>query len=134
MVSLVLHGVMVADVHTWDVTVTDTVAPSYLAMSSACAASAAEAVAKRKEDKYIEISRTYQLLPFSFETFGSINQEFISAMGHRIIADEPRQVTQRIGLSVAIQRFNAVCYAHSFGNYCFREFVHNQCVSRLSYF
>jgi len=37
---------------TWDVTVTDTVAPSYLSMSSACAASAAEADAKRKEEKY----------------------------------------------------------------------------------
>jgi len=36
---------------TSDVTVTDTVAPSYLSMSSACAASAAEAAAKRKDEK-----------------------------------------------------------------------------------
>jgi len=42
----------------WDVTVTDTVASnSYLGMSSACAASAAEAAAKREEDEYIELSR-----------------------------------------------------------------------------
>jgi len=38
---------------TWDVTVTDTVYLfCLLSISSACAASAAEAVAKRKEDKY----------------------------------------------------------------------------------
>jgi len=36
---------------TWNVTVTDAVAPSYLSVSSACVALAAEAAAKRKEDK-----------------------------------------------------------------------------------
>jgi len=35
---------------TWDVTVTDTVAASYLSATSACAGSAADAAAKRKED------------------------------------------------------------------------------------
>ena len=38
---------------TWDVTVTHTVATSYLGLTSECAAAAAEAAAKRKEDKYI---------------------------------------------------------------------------------
>ena len=43
----------------------------------------------------------------------------ISALGHRISpnADDPREtyfLFQR--LSVAIQRFNAVCFANSFGN------------------
>ena len=33
--------------------VTDTIATSYLNVTSACAGSAAEAAAKRKEDKYI---------------------------------------------------------------------------------
>jgi len=54
---------------TWDVTVTDTVAPSYHGMSSACEASAAEAAAKRKKDKYIDIS----IISFPFESFGPIN-------------------------------------------------------------
>jgi len=40
----------------WDVTVTDAVAASYLSATFACAGSAAEAAAKRKEDKYAEIS------------------------------------------------------------------------------
>ena len=107
---------------TWDVTVTDTVAPSYLSISSACAASAAEAAAKRKEEKYTDIACSYHFFPIAFETFGPINQvgtDFISALGHRISCntDDPRDtffLFQR--LSVAIQRFNAICFANSFGN------------------
>jgi len=44
------------------VTVTDTVAASYLSATSACAGSAAEAAAKRKEDKYAEISSNYHFI------------------------------------------------------------------------
>jgi len=81
---------------TWDVTVADTVALSYLSMSSACAASAAEVAAKRKEEKYIEIACNHHFLPTAFETFSPINQvgaDFISALGHRISthAEDPRE-------------------------------------------
>jgi len=48
---------------TCDVTVTDIVVPSYLNISSACAASAAEAAAKRKEDKYTDIACNYYFFP-----------------------------------------------------------------------
>jgi len=51
-------------------------------MSSACAASAAETVAKDKE-KYIEIVCNHHFFPIAFETFGGINQvgaDFISAL------------------------------------------------------
>jgi hypothetical protein len=107
---------------TWDVTVTDTVAASYLNGTSSCAGSAAEAAAKRKEDKYAEISCNYHFFPLAFETFGPINQvgsDFLSALGHRLslISDDPRESSflfQR--LSVAIQRFNSVCFCNSFGN------------------
>jgi len=108
---------------TWDVTVkpTDTVASSYLSISSACAAAAAEAVSKRKEDEYTEIACNYHLLPIAFETFGPIIQvvtDFISALGHRIlsITDDLRESFLSRRLSVAIQRFNADCFANSFGN------------------
>jgi len=79
--------------------------PSYLSMSSACATSAAEAVAKRKEEKYIEIACNHHFFPIAFETFGPINQ-----VGHRISThtDDPREtffLFQR--LFVTIQRFNA---------------------------
>jgi len=56
-------------------------------MSSACDASAAEAAAKREEEKYIEIASNHHFFPIEFETFGPINQvgaDFISALGHRI--------------------------------------------------
>jgi len=76
--------------------VTDTVAPSYLSKSSVCAAWAAEAAAKRKEGKYIEIECNHHFFPIAFETFGPINQigaDFISALGHRIFThtDDPRE-------------------------------------------
>ena len=107
---------------TWDVTVTDTVAPSYVALSSTAAASAAEAAAQRKEDKYAELSKTHHFFPLAFETMGPINRDglhFISDLGHRTssITEDPRETSflyQR--LSVAVQRFNAVCFANSFSH------------------
>ena len=113
---------------TWDVTVTDTVAASYLGISSSSAASAAEAAAKRKEAKYIDICRSHHFFPIAFETFGPINEvgsAFISALGHRIslVTDDPREtffLFQR--LSVAVQRFNAVSFTNSFGSIC-NQFV-----------
>ena len=107
---------------TWDVTVTDTVAASYLNATSACAGSAAEAAAKRKEEKYAAISATYHFFPLAFETFGPINHvgsEFLCSLGQRLslISDDPRETSflfQR--LSVSIQRFNSVCFYNSFGN------------------
>ena len=65
---------------------TDNVAPSYHSITSACAASAAEARAERKEKKYSDIACNYHFFPIAFETFGLLNQvvtDFISALGHR---------------------------------------------------
>ena len=59
---------------TWDATVTDTVAASYLNRSASCAGAAAEAAATRKEEKYADISKSYLFYPLAFETFGPINQ------------------------------------------------------------
>jgi len=95
---------------TWDViTVTNTVAASYVAITSARAASAA---AQGKEIKYAEITQTHLFYQLAFETMGPINVvglEFISDLGHRTsrVTDDPRETSilfQRI--SVAIQRFN----------------------------
>jgi hypothetical protein len=107
---------------TWDVTVTNTVATSYVAMSSAQAASAAEAAAQRKEDKYSQIAQVHLFYPLAFETMGPINsagQEFLSDLGHRIslVTDDPRETSflfQRI--SIALQRFNAVVFSNSFSH------------------
>jgi len=53
---------------TWDGIVTNTVAASYLAMSSVRAALAAEAAATRKDNKYIKISLVHLFSPLAFET------------------------------------------------------------------
>jgi hypothetical protein len=107
---------------TWDVTVTDTMATSYLHATSRTAGSAAEAAASRKEDKYVDISTNYHFFPLAFETLGPINQrgcDFLSSLGQRLslVSDDPRESSflfQR--LSIAIQRFNSVCFCNSFGN------------------
>ena len=54
-----------------------------------------------------------------FQSPNQVGTDFISGLGHRISSntDDPREtyfLFQR--LSVAIQRFNAVCFANSFGN------------------
>jgi hypothetical protein len=106
---------------TWDVTVTDTVAASYLNSTASCASSAAEDAASRKVEKYAKMAAQYLFVPLAFETFGPINQagcDFISSLGHRLslVSDNPRESSflfQR--LSIAIKRFNSVCFCNSFG-------------------
>jgi hypothetical protein len=105
---------------TWDVTVTDTLAASYLNLSVSNAASAAEAAASRKTTKYRALSENYHFFPLAIETLGPIaatSQLFISEIGRRTTmrTADPRETTflyQRI--SVAIQRFNAVCLTNTF--------------------
>ena len=91
-------------------------------MSSVRAASAAETAALRKESKFTALSLNYLFYPLAFETFGTINDDglaFISELGRRIFAttDDPRETSflfQR--QSVAVQHFNAICFANSFGH------------------
>ena len=67
-------------------------------MSSACAATAAEASAQGKIDKYEEISRRYLFFPIAIETLGPINrdgQDFLSELGRCIsaITCDPRETS-----------------------------------------
>jgi hypothetical protein len=105
---------------TWDVTVTDTLAPSYLDATSTAAGAAAEGAASRKELKYLALTSTHTFIPLAFETLGPINSKgisFFSELGHRLAARtgdirETAFLYQR--LSIAIQRFNAICFQGSF--------------------
>ena len=105
---------------TWDVTVTDTFADSYLHLTSAKAGGAAENAATRKEDKYVDLQQTHTFIPLAFETLGPINVkgvEFLQEGGHRLaaISDDNRQTSflfQRI--SITLQRFNAITFADTF--------------------
>jgi hypothetical protein len=105
---------------TWDVTVTDTLAESYLASTSTTAGAAAEGAASRKELKYQALASTHAFIPLAFETLGPINSKaisFFNELGHRLstLTGEPRETAflfQRI--SIAVQRFNSICFHGSF--------------------
>jgi hypothetical protein len=105
---------------TWDVTVTDTLAESYLATTATVAGGAAEGAASRKETKYEALTSTHTFIPIAFETLGPINSkgiQFLDELGRRISSHtgdlrEKTFLYQR--LSIAIQRFNSVCFHGSF--------------------
>ena len=107
----------------WDVTVTDTIASSYLKSTSITAGSAAELAASRKEEKYVDMAITHIFAPLAFETLGPICSKalvFLKELGHRLTlaTDDKRETVflfQR--LSVAIQRYNAVCFADTFSSF-----------------
>ena len=106
----------------WDVTVTDTLATSYLSATASSAGSAAELAATRKEAKYSLLSSDYHFIPLALETLGPVGSKattFLRQLGRRMstASEDPRETTflfQR--LSIAIQRFNAVCFQGSFGD------------------
>jgi hypothetical protein len=105
---------------TWDVTVTDTLADSYLHNTSTTPGSASEAAADRKEQKYETLASTYNFIPLAFETFGPINNKathFLTELGRRLttVSNDTREgsfLFQR--LSVTIQRFHSICFHGSF--------------------
>ena len=107
---------------TWDVTVTDTMAESYLSSASAIAGSVAENAADRKELKYQSLATTHTFIPLAFETLGPINTkgvEFFNILGRRLTAhsgDTRETVFLFQLLSLTIQRFNAVCFQGSFNS------------------
>ena len=97
----------------WDATVTDTLAPSNLQISSRTAGAAASKAAAGKHRKYSDLSRHYYFVPVAVETFGVFCDEashLLREIGRRMTAAtlDRRQgsyLKQRI--SVALQRGNA---------------------------
>ena len=71
----------------WDVTVVDTVAPSYAAISSISAGKAAERAADKKVAKYLGITSSHSFAALAFETLGPMcasAQTFLSTLGKRL--------------------------------------------------
>ena len=58
---------------TWDVTVTDTIADSYLYLSVTGPDCAAEGAASGNEVKYAALEHSYTFIPIAIETYGPIN-------------------------------------------------------------
>ena len=50
---------------TWDITITDTIADSYLHLLAACAGSAADGAPSRKEIKYVALDHSYIFIPLA---------------------------------------------------------------------
>lgn len=99
----------------WDVTVTDTLANSYIDSSSVSAGGAAELAADRKIGKYSNLSAGYCFIPLAFETLGPLNvegNEFITTLGKQLSAvtgDKRESSFLRQRLSICLQRYNSVC-------------------------
>jgi hypothetical protein len=97
----------------WDVTIVDTLAPSYLAETSTMAGGAAEIAAARKKLKYSELQTRYIFTPIAIETLGPMDEEglaFITELGRRLsrITEEPQETFLFQKISVTVQRFNAI--------------------------
>jgi len=104
----------------WDVTVVDTLAPSYAKISSISAGMAAERAAENKVSKYSAITQTHDFVPTAIETLGPLSASalsFLSQLGRRLAATsgDPREASflfQR--LLMTVQRFNCVAFHDSF--------------------
>ena len=59
----------------WDVTVTDTMAQSYLHNTSRTSGAAAEVAADKKTAKNAPLAQTYVIVPIDLETMGVINSD-----------------------------------------------------------
>ena len=71
----------------WDVTVADTFANSYIASTSMKVGTAAEIAAERKRTKYVELAQKYLLVPLACKMTGvwcSEACDFLNELGSRI--------------------------------------------------
>jgi len=106
----------------WDVTVRDTLAPSYIHLSSLNAGAVADLAERKKQNYYLQLKEHYWFTPIAFESLGSCGpetKEFLAVLGKRLkrATGEPRSLDflyQKI--SIAIQRGNAACIFGTFGN------------------
>ena len=95
-------------------TVTCSLAESYIARAASEAGAAAEMAATRKEEKYVDLSASYFFEPIAVETLGVFN-----ASARVLFDDLERRITSSSGearetsilyqrVSVLIQRYNDV--------------------------
>ena len=88
--------------------------------SSSAAGSAVEVAASKKLQKYAAIMNSYSFVPVAFETLGPINTagtDFIDEIGrrsHAITGDQREKTFLWQRLSMALQRYNAVCFRGTF--------------------
>jgi len=104
---------------TWDVTVVRTLAASYVSQRATQTGSAATAASERKTANYSNLSSSHVFYPVAVETLGALADDplvFLAEIGRRATlctADPWESTFLYQHISVAIQRFNAVCLAYS---------------------
>ena len=81
---------------TWDVTIPDTFANSYIGETSTIATAAADRAAENKTTKYTDLAKTHHIVPIAIETVGAWNElalKFITELGRRIsgVTQKPRE-------------------------------------------
>ena len=105
----------------WDVTIRDTLAPSYINQSSKKSGSIADNAKRFKHNHYIRLKENYLFTPIAFESLGSMGPEkstFIKKLGSlmRKASGEPRSMDYLLQkVSIAIQRRNASCILGTLG-------------------
>lgn len=104
----------------WDVTIRDTLAPSYLSLASSKAGAVADLAERKKHNHYISLKENHHFTPIAFESLGSCGPEtkiFLGRLGKLLkkATGEKRSLDflfQKI--SIAIQRGNAACIFGTF--------------------
>ena len=105
---------------TWDVTVVNPLADSYVSNASISSGFVAEMAASKKMEKYSDLPSSYLFQPLAFETLGSLNSsgmDFLTDLGYRLkqSSGEVRSgefLFQRI--SISLQRYNAIAFKGCF--------------------
>lgn len=114
----------------WDVTVKNTLAPSYVNESSKKAGSIADRAERFKHNHYIALKDNFLFTPIAFESLGSMGPEtrkFINKLGSMMkkATGETRSkdyLLQKI--SIAIQRGNAACILGTLGKQKIDDFYY----------
>ena len=105
----------------WDITVADTLVDSYIVSTVTISAATAELAITRKEAKYVKLSTTNHSVPLAFKSMGPIGSKamnFLKELDRRLTpaTDSSLQIACLFQhLSVALQRFNAMCILGCFG-------------------
>ena len=105
---------------TWDATVVDTLASSYVSVTATRVGGVTDAAAERKSLKYASITNTHIFVPVAIETPGPIcsrGLSFLVEINNRLatISGDTRETSflfQRV--SVLIQRFNQIAFRGTF--------------------
>ena len=105
---------------TWDVTIADTFADSYIKHTNEDASAAAERAAINNTKKYEHFAYNFIFVPIACEITGAWcteGLEFVADLGSKIskVTGDPRETSQlHRRISLALQRGNALCFSPCF--------------------